>query len=101
MKSNVPKIKVTIAGDMLQAMRAVLGEFDQCGKVSKILMSTNSEKKNMKMTDEVFLCVYVGIINALNSHHYPNKSGNEYRCLVKLKEFLEDEHVKQRGCEID
>jgi hypothetical protein len=30
MKSNVPKIKVTIVGGMLQAMRAVLGEFDQC-----------------------------------------------------------------------
>jgi len=97
MKSNEPKIKLCLEGQYLGVMRAIVAEFKECGKVGKILLSADKEKKNLKINEEEFICLYRGIVNAINGNRYPNKSGNEYKALLDLREFLEGEHFNQRG----
>lgn len=100
MESNKPKIKLTIDGNHLQVLRAISSEFIDCGKVADILLSAHAEKKNLKLNDNDFICVYKGILNALNSNRYPNKKGNEYNTVKELKGLFEKLHVKQRHNEI-
>ena len=100
MKNNESKIKLCIDGEFLGTMRAIAAEFKECGKLEKILLSANKEQKNLKINDADFICMYRGVLNAINSNRYPNKSGNEYTTLLSLKEFLESEHFKQRDHEI-
>ncbi len=87
-------------GELLQAMRAIVSEFVQCGKVSGILLGAYAENKKIKLTDADFICVYNGVLNALNSHRYPSKKSNEYMSILKIKMLLENEYLIQRGCEV-
>ncbi len=100
MANTKSKIKIMFEGELLQAMRAVVSEFEQCGKVSGILLGAYGENKKIKLTDSDFVCVYNGVLNALNSHRYPSKKSNEYMAILKLKILLENEHFIQRGCEV-
>lgn len=101
MEDNKPKIKFTVEGVYLQVLCGLCAEFEGCGKVSDILLSVHSEKKNLKLNDPDFICIYKGLLKALNSKtRYPNKMGNEYKTVMELKNIFERLHFEQRGNEI-
>jgi hypothetical protein len=100
MGNNTPKIMFTVYGVHLQALRGICAEFDSCGKVRDILISSHSDKKNLKLNDSDFICVYNGILKALKSNRYLNKKGNEYNAVMELKEMFEQLHIEQRGNEL-
>ena len=56
MNSTKPRIKLTLEGDLLQVFRAVVSEFSECGKVEKVLLGANGDKKNIKLNEVDFLC---------------------------------------------
>lgn len=101
MEGNKPKIKFTVEGIYLQVLRSLSSDFKDCGKAGDILLSAHSEKKNLKLNDHEFICVYKGLLKALNNDkRYPKKSGNEYNTVMELKRTFEQLHIEQRGYEI-
>jgi hypothetical protein len=98
MKTNTPKIKISVKGTMLDAFRAISGEFDNCEKLADILTSIQAQKKTLKINDEDFDCLYKGVLTALdNKTRYPNKTSNEYNEVLRIKSFLEESFSLQRG----
>ena len=98
---TLPKIKLLIEGDNLQAFYAIASYYNQCGKASRIGLTPNkSLKQNFKFNDADFLCVYKSIIVALNGVRYPNKKSKEYCCLLQIKVYFEREYMSQRGLNI-
>ena len=102
MSNSKPRIKVIIKGRQLLAFLAIAQEFDDCGKIGNISQVPNlKEEKQFKFNETDFICVYKGIVKALNGHRYPSKTGNEYQALNSLKEYFESEYKKQRVGEIN
>jgi hypothetical protein len=98
--SHISKIKFTLEGDLLQAFIAISYEFEDCGKLEEMLLSTSSPKKNFKLNDSDFLCVYKGMLKALAGERYPNKSGNEFNAVKELVNMFDNLHLIQRCSEI-
>jgi hypothetical protein len=97
---NKPRIKFSFEGSLLQALISISFEFENCGKVGDILYSTSGSKKSFKLNDNDFICVYKGLLRAIESHRYPNKSGKEYNSVKELIKIFEQLHLEQRYTEI-
>lgn len=101
MKTNTPKIKISVKGTMLDAFRAISAEFNNCGKLADIFISIQTQNKTLKINDEDFYCLYKGIINALNNkNRYRNKTSNEYNEVLRIKIFLEEGFFYSAGMKL-
>ena len=98
MNTNTPKIKLTLKGTRLDTLRAISSEFQDCGKLESIILSTHTENKKLKINDKDFNCLYENIVRAKDNHlRYPNHTGKEYENIIKIQVYLENSYYYQRG----
>ncbi len=74
------------------------GEFEECAGLTNSLFKLNTfylEEHKFTLTENSFICMYKGILNALNGVRYPTKSGKEYTSLLRVKETMEKEYQRQ------
>ncbi|WP_045858846.1 hypothetical protein [Teredinibacter purpureus] len=100
MPKKLSKLVLKFSGDNLYALVGNAGEFDECSGLCEQLLkfgSINFGEPKIHLTEHGFICMYQGVIRALNGPRYPNKLSQEYQSMLSVKEIMEHEYERQRG----
>ncbi len=103
MSTKRQKLVLYVRKGEIDALIGNAHEFDQCDGLAESLSRLSSlylDEHKFTLTQPNYICMYAGVLNALNGIRYPTKSGTEYSSLIEIKRKLESEYKRQTKNEL-
>ncbi len=103
MSKKQQKLVLHIKKGEIEALIGNAHEFDQCDGLSESLLklrSTYLDEHKFTLTKPNYICMYAGVLSALNGIRYPTMTGNEYKSLLEIRKRLETEYKRQTQNEL-